>query len=596
MWARICGDVLWLFKRTDDISPASMVTIDWERCRDVSVTIAPRCVEVVDSRGKGKYFVVQEEDAFYDLSVQLNAFSEVSKLVSTGSWLWKENRSGKWQRRWFERRGDHLLYWHSKPSKAAVEPSGVVRLKDCTCTLLHGHERIGAFVVVPADGAEQKLKLQADTMEAASQWVMELSSLEAPIDSSTGKMSATLQSRMDYAEVEGVDLLRRTHSAMEVARTVVPSEPIEVNDDDVLKEIEKEDQARDRQNNQYESRSSRRSRRWNDRWSDEEDDRWNERRERVRRTRSQRPKSRQVYEDEDERGFGRERGSRGREREYDRRDRRRDTGRGRGRGRDSDEEDDVPQRRVRNRGERPNSSMQGAEGRRRRGLDRDDEDSADDLTRRPIVGSRQGAGSIEGRKSRGRQELRLDDLSDSGQDEPDMPPPPPHSDEEMPPPPAEASDEDEEPDFFGTRTNSQLQRTATAPVGAMKRAHAVAPPPNRAQSFRNPARRGDDVDGDMPPPPPDSEEEDGGRSPFNRRAVPNHSSKVRVEDVSNELSHMMMGREEEDMPPPPPAEEEEDRRPALVQRRSGTYAKTEFEKKLVNQRGALRHSSYDDQY
>jgi hypothetical protein len=111
--------------------------------------------------------------------------------VSLGSWLHKQNSRGAWQLRWATLDGHGKLhYWRSKPNDMSVPPAGAIDVSNAVIHFDGSSARAGVFVI---KSNQKEVAFQADTLEAASQWVNELkesSSLSAGDDDNSHHMSA----------------------------------------------------------------------------------------------------------------------------------------------------------------------------------------------------------------------------------------------------------------------------------------------------------------------------------------------------------------------------------------------------------------------
>lgn len=171
MRCHISSQFIWFIRSAS--RPSSGIPVDIFTFRDVSSTLALQTFEFYDGNLKRlNYILVPNRDEYLAFANTLQSLGIRVSHVSLGSWLHKQNPRGVWQLRWAAL-DDHgkLNYWRSRPSSDAVAPAGSIDLATAVVRFSESSPRAGVFTV---KSNQKEVAFQADTLEAAVQWVKEL--------------------------------------------------------------------------------------------------------------------------------------------------------------------------------------------------------------------------------------------------------------------------------------------------------------------------------------------------------------------------------------------------------------------------------------
>ena len=179
MRCHISSQFIWFIRSAS--RPSSGIPVDIYTFRDVSSTLALQTFEFFDGNLKRpNYILLPNRDEYLSFANTLQSLGIRVSHVSLGSWLHKQNPRGVWQLRWaaVDARG-RLNYWRSRPSNSMVTPAGSIDLSASVIRFSDASARAGVFTV---RNNQKEVAFQADTLEAALQWVKELKEMSSERD------------------------------------------------------------------------------------------------------------------------------------------------------------------------------------------------------------------------------------------------------------------------------------------------------------------------------------------------------------------------------------------------------------------------------
>jgi hypothetical protein len=187
MRCHVSHHFIWFIRSAS--RPSSGIPVDIFSFRDVSSTLALQTFEFFDSNTQRcSYMLIPDRGEYLSFANTLQSLGIRLSHVSLGSWLHKKNSRGNWQLRWamLDRHG-MLQYWRSKPANAAVPPAGSIDIKRAVVCASDSSSRAGVFTI---KANQKEVCFQADTLEAATQWVNELKETSECIEDGAYQMSA----------------------------------------------------------------------------------------------------------------------------------------------------------------------------------------------------------------------------------------------------------------------------------------------------------------------------------------------------------------------------------------------------------------------